>query len=75
MSEHPFHPQGFGQHGEAGDPIDRPAYGHIGKRIKFEDLPEDCKRLVLMDYYSIWKLPKEPMIACLRESYANIQWR
>jgi hypothetical protein len=43
MSEHPFHPQGFGQHG----------YGmpgrHVGKRIKFEDLPPDCQKLVLQD--------------------------
>lgn len=43
MSEHPFHPQGFGQHGN----------GCLGKQngkiIDFKDLPEDCKKLVLQD--------------------------
>lgn len=43
MSQNPFHPQGIGQHGEC--EIGR----HLGKRIRFADLPEDCKRLVLMD--------------------------
>lgn len=56
MSEHPSHPQGFGQHGEAKIMIDRPAYSHIGKRITFDDLPEDCRKLVLSDYLEIWRL-------------------
>jgi len=43
MNEAPFHPQGFGQHGE-GVPG-----RHNGKRIKFEDLPADCQKLVLND--------------------------
>lgn len=43
MSENPFHPQGFGQHG-SGMPGK-----HNGKRIKFEDLPEQCQRLVKQD--------------------------
>jgi hypothetical protein len=43
MSEHPFHPQGFGQHGEV-----KPGR-HLGKRIKFEDLPADCQKLVMSD--------------------------
>jgi hypothetical protein len=47
MSAYPFHPQGFGQHGECG--IGR----HLGKRIKFADLPEQCQRLVLSDLRSI----------------------
>lgn len=43
MSEHPFHPQGFGQHGSA-------AVGsHLGKRIRFTDLPTDCQKLVARD--------------------------
>jgi hypothetical protein len=47
MSAHPFHPQGVGQHTEAmvGD--------HLGKRIKFEELPADCQRLVLIDLSDI----------------------
>lgn len=43
MSEHPFHPQGFGQHCTA-----MPGR-HLGKRIKFEQLPPDCQRCVLQD--------------------------
>lgn len=43
MSKHPFHPQGFGMHCSA-------APGkHLGKRIKFEELPADCQKLVLQD--------------------------
>ena len=47
MSDHPFHPQGFGQHGFSRYPIDRPTSKHLGKRIKFEALPIDCQKLVL----------------------------
>lgn len=37
-SEHPFHPQGFGQHVTA-------APGpHLGKRIKWKDLPADVQK-------------------------------
>ena len=43
MSEHPFGPQGFGQHGAA------VPGRHLGRRIKLEDLPKDCKRLVLRE--------------------------
>ena len=46
MNAYPFHPQGFGQHGE----LDRHNVGsHLGKRINISDLPQDCKRLVLQD--------------------------
>jgi hypothetical protein len=40
MSEHPCHPQGFGQHstGMLGE--------HNGKRIILEQLPPDCQKLV-----------------------------
>jgi len=54
MSEHPFHPQGFGQHGWDSNVIDRPTYSHLGKKIKFTDLPEYCKRLVIDEYKEIW---------------------
>lgn len=43
MSEDPFHPQGFGQHGPA-----MPGK-HLGKRIAFEQLPDPCQRAVLQD--------------------------
>lgn len=41
MSTDPF--TGFGQHCTA-----TPGR-HLGKRIKFRDLPEDCQKLVLQD--------------------------
>jgi len=51
MSTHPFHPQGFGNHGEM--PIHKVAYcgrgGAFTKRIQFADLPPDCQRAVLQD--------------------------
>jgi hypothetical protein len=39
----PYHPQGVGMCVSA-----KPGR-HLGTRIRFEDLPEDCKRLVLSD--------------------------
>jgi hypothetical protein len=43
MSENPFHPQGFGQFSAA-----QPGR-HLGKPIKFHELPENCKKLVIQD--------------------------
>lgn len=43
MSEHPFHPQGFGQWCMA-----MPGR-HLGKKIVFSGLPPDCQQLVLSD--------------------------
>ena len=45
MSTAPFHPQGFGQHGEMRS-IDRSV---LGKKIRFLDLPADCRKLVEQD--------------------------
>jgi hypothetical protein len=66
MSAAPFHPQGFGQHGESANaPVDSlngkwpPSIGrknHLGTRIRFHDLPEDCRKLVLADYKELWNL-------------------
>ena len=57
MSENPFHPQGIGMHGESEfQPIDRPTYSHLGKRITFNELPEKCQELVIQDYKDIWNL-------------------
>lgn len=66
MSAAPFHPQGFGQHGESDTrPVDTtvsawpPPVGrrcHIGVRIKFSDLPEDCRTYALWDYKNYWEL-------------------
>lgn len=56
MNAYPFHPQGIGMHGWSEDVIDYPTYGHLGRKIKFSDLPEDCQKLVLRDYRDIWGL-------------------
>ena len=56
MSANPFHPQGFGQHGASLTQIDRPAYAHLGKKINFNDLPNNCKKLIMDDYIDLWEL-------------------
>ena len=43
MSSSPFHPQGVGQHTQG---MPGP---HLGKKIKFEQLPYDCQILVKND--------------------------
>ena len=67
MNAAPFHPQGFGQHGSSPDVIDsvNGSWGgvsigrkcHLGTRIPFADLPEDCRTLTLRDYRELWDLP------------------
>jgi len=54
MSENPFHPQGFGQHFEYQNYQYNGKSG--GKRIKFADLPENCRKVVVSDYRELWKL-------------------
>jgi hypothetical protein len=39
----PFAPQGFGQHGQCKDG------SHLGKRIRFDELPLECQKLVKHD--------------------------
>lgn len=71
MSGAPYHPQGFAQWGAVScRAVDTqggkgrgyvwpPAIGrkcHLGKRIRFEDLPEDCQRVVKADYEEVWNL-------------------
>jgi len=58
MSDHPFHPLGFGQHGYSDDHIDRPTYSHLGKPMKWEDLTEDCQKCVWQTYNLIWPVKK-----------------
>lgn len=53
MSSAPFHPQGVCQHGEHWKAIDRPSHKHLGKRITFDQLPEDCQTSVLQDLQGI----------------------
>lgn len=64
MNAAPFHPQGFGQHGEYETgfdtnngwsiPIGRK--NHLGTRIAFDVLPDDCKKLTVQDYEYYWDL-------------------
>lgn len=72
MCDRPFHAQGVGQWGShKHQPVDTlrqdgrggwawpPAIGrkcHLGKRIKFSDLPPDCRKLVIRDYKEVWSL-------------------
>ena len=50
MSANPFHPQGFGQHGEM-TTYHAAAYRYANKHhyARWSDLPADCKRLVRQD--------------------------
>ena len=43
-SEHPFHPQGFGQHGESKESL---TGRHLGKRITFDECPPDVQKFIL----------------------------
>jgi hypothetical protein len=52
MSGRPYHPQGFCQHGDKQGIVVGP---HLGKRIKFNSLPYDCKRVVRRDMQSYEK--------------------
>ena len=65
MSTNPYCPAGVGlwcAHTEIIDALNGkwpPAIGrknHLGTRIKFQDLPPDCQKLVLQDYKELWVL-------------------
>ena len=43
-SSHPFHPQGFGQHGESREFL---TGKHLGKRVAFDTLPVDVQKFIL----------------------------
>lgn len=78
MNAAPFHPQGFGQHGESTRvAIDWPTYGHLGKKIVFADLPLDCQWLVLKDYCCYWHLDitTHPMFDRIQVGGFGISWR
>ena len=47
MSENPFHPQGFGQHGDM--PLRYSVWGTNDKVLEWDELPVDCQQLVLQD--------------------------
>lgn len=57
-SGEPTHPQGVYMHGgDARGSIDWPTYGHLGKKVRFADLPERVRECVLADYVDLWDLP------------------
>lgn len=58
MSEHPFSPQGFGCSTSA-----TPGR-HLGKRIKLNELPKDCKKLVLQDLKEIMRWHEGMVVNC-----------
>ena len=43
-SDRPFHPQGFGQHGESNSFIDGK---HLGKRVSFFDMTEEVQKFII----------------------------
>lgn len=43
MSENPFHPQGVGMYGDC------ERGPHLGKKIRYSDLPDKCKQCVEQD--------------------------
>lgn len=53
-SEHPFAPQGFGQHGAA------MAGPHLGKRVKWADLPPDVQRFARQSFPNYAPQPLTP---------------
>jgi len=70
MSGAPYHPQGVCCHGENNlRPVDIPegttwpvAVGrkcHLGRRITWNDLPLDCRRVVMADYCDLWDIPAD----------------
>lgn len=73
MNSNPFHPTyGVCQHGSYYAQIDVPRYGHLGKRIRFQDLPIDCRSCVLSDYYAIWNLGEFDHVAYLQTEKERI---
>jgi len=59
MDEKPFHPQGIGLSGADTCRIDYPSYQHLGTKIRFTDLPEDCQKLVVERYMSLWDIKEQ----------------
>lgn len=43
-NDYPFHPDGFGQHGESREFL---TGKHLGKRVAFETLPVDVQKFIL----------------------------
>lgn len=57
MSPNPF--VGIGTHGSSPTQIDTPRYSHLGKKITFDDLPEQCQQCVKQTYLHLWSITDE----------------
>ena len=47
-SDNPFHPQGYGQHGESNPFWRRDDMAHLGNPVRFNKLPADVQTFALM---------------------------
>lgn len=54
MSANPTHPHGAFSRGEAKGYIDRPKYAHLGKKIKFQDLPKNIQVIIHKEYNDLY---------------------
>lgn len=52
----PCHPLGTGMLDIHNRIIDRPTYSHLGKKVKFEALPEKVKAVIIDYYIDFWNL-------------------
>lgn len=59
MNAAPFWPQGIGMHTSVKVSTAPRSWRHLGKRIPFYDLPEDCQVLTMTDYMQAWRIPFE----------------
>jgi hypothetical protein len=59
MSSNPFSPLGIGSHGSSRTQIDKPGYAHLGKKIRFEDLTDECRKCVEQTYLYLWDFADE----------------
>lgn len=59
MSTDPTSPLGIFQHGWNNKFIDRPTYTHLGKSIRFKDLPTECQKIVMTNYKILWGLESQ----------------
>lgn len=56
MDSKPTHPQGVCMTGSSKERIDYPSYQHLGSKITFAELPEDCREIVIERYVDLWDI-------------------
>jgi hypothetical protein len=52
----PSHALGIGMLDSHDKVIDRPTYSHLGKKVKFETLPEKVRKTIISYYKDFWRL-------------------